>query len=106
MRRSVELQPHNPKLKYDLALMLQQGGRPREALRCLDDVERLLPSAWQPVALRASILTGLGMHAEARRLFERAGELGAEGEQFRAAWSALELAEGDTAAAAEIVKGR
>ncbi|MBD3347973.1 MAG: tetratricopeptide repeat protein, partial [Candidatus Eisenbacteria bacterium] len=104
MRRSVELQPHNPRLKYDLALMLQRSGEPGEALVHLDDVLRLLPNAWQPVALKASILTRLGMHDEARRLFTKAREMGAEGAQFRAAWSELELAEGDTAAARELLE--
>ena len=105
MRRSVELQPHNPRLKYDLALMLSRNGQPEEALRHLDDLVRLLPAAWQPVGLKASILGGMGRSSEARGLFERARELGAEGSQFAAAWSAFELAFGDTVAARAIIAG-
>ncbi|MFH1501558.1 MAG: DUF2723 domain-containing protein [Candidatus Eisenbacteria bacterium] len=106
MRRSVELQPHNPRLKYDLAVMLARNGQPEEALEYLDDVVRLLPTAWQPLGLKATVLGGLGFHTEARRFFQRARELGGQGEQFLAAWSELELAAGDTAAAAEIMRGR
>jgi len=103
MRRSVELQPHNPRLKYDLALMLHRSGKPEDALAHLDDVVRLLPNAWQPVVLKASVLTDLGSHEEALRYFEAARDLGAEGEQFRSAWSKLLLATGDTSAAGRML---
>jgi len=104
MRRSIELQPRNPKLKYDLALMLSKSGRKEEAVSYLDDMMTILPSAWQPVALKASILSDLGLTDESRRLFERARDMGAKGDQFRTAWSRMELAAGDTAAARDIMR--
>ncbi len=104
MRRSIELQPRNPKLKYDMALMLSKSGRKEEAISYLDDMMVILPSAWQPVALKASLLSDLGLYDESRRLFERARGMGAKGDQFRGAWSRMELAAGDTAAARAIMK--
>lgn len=104
MRRSVELQPRNPRLKYDLALMLSRNGMKEEAIACLDDVASILPSAWQPIGLKASILADMGLADEARPLFERARELGAGGDQFLGAWSRMEIAAGDTAAAARIME--
>lgn len=104
MRRSIELQPRNPKLKYDLALMLSKSGHKEEAVSYLDDMMTILPSAWQPVALKASILSDLGLTDESRRLFERARDMGAKGDQFRTAWSRMELSAGDTAAARDIMR--
>ena len=90
MRRLVELQPHNPASKYDLALMLHSSGRGREAAALLDDVIRILPNMWEARALKASILGELGRHWEARNLFEEAVELGASGDAFWDTWIAME----------------
>ncbi len=104
MRRSIELQPRNPKLKYDMALLLSKSGRKEEAISYLDDMMVILPTAWQPVALKASLLSDLGLYDESRRLFERAREMGATGGQFGSAWSRMELAAGDTAAARSVLE--
>lgn len=97
MRRLVELQPHNPAAKYELALMFHRSGRSREAVPLLDDVIRLLPGMWQARALKASILGELGRYPEARNLFEEAVELGAGSDAFWDTWSSMERAAGDTA---------
>jgi Flp pilus assembly protein TadD len=94
-RRLVELQPRNPAIKFDLALMLQRSGRGREAVALLDDVIRLLPGMWEARALKASILAELGRHWEARSLFEQADDLGASGHLFWESWAATEAALGD-----------
>jgi Flp pilus assembly protein TadD len=102
MRRSVELQPHNPRLKYELAHMLHLAGRSEEALVHLDDVIRILPGMWEARALKATILGEGGRYPEARRLFEEAGELGADDPSFWGAWSEMESAAGDSARASEL----
>jgi Flp pilus assembly protein TadD len=94
-RRLVELQPHNPAAKFDLALMLQRSGRGREAARLLDDVIRILPNMWEARALKASILGDLGRYWEARNLFEQAVELGASGDAFWETWGEMEASLGD-----------
>jgi Flp pilus assembly protein TadD len=104
MRRLVELQPHNPASKYDLALMLHRSGRGREAAALLDDVIRILPNMWEARALKASILGELGRHWEARNLFEEAVGLGASGDAFWDTWIAMETvlgSEGQEAAIQE-----
>ena len=108
MRRLVELQPHNPASKYDLALMLHSSGRGREAAALLDDVVRILPNMWEARALKASILGELGRHWEARNLFEEAIELGASGDAFWDTWIAMEAvlgSEGREAAIQERADG-
>jgi len=102
LRRSVELQPFNPGLKYDLAAMLRASGRPHEALELLDRAIRILPGIWRARVLKASILGELGRYAEARRLFESAETLGADGPGFWGAWIEMERAAGDSARAEEI----
>jgi tetratricopeptide (TPR) repeat protein len=102
MRRLVELQPHNPAAKYELALMLHRSGRSREAVPLLDDVIRLLPGMWQARALKASILGELGRYLEARNLFEQAAELGARSDAFWETWGSMERAAGDTAREREV----
>ncbi len=108
MRRLVELQPHNPASKYDLALMLHSSGRGREAAALLDDVIRILPNMWEARALKASILGELGRYWEARNLFEEAIELGASGDAFWDTWIAMETvlgSEGQEAAIQERADG-
>ena len=90
MRRLVELQPHNPAVRFDLAVMLHRAGRGREAASLLDDVIRVLPSMWEARALKASILAELGRYWEARNLFEEAADLGASGDGFWDRWVAME----------------
>ncbi|MFH1689231.1 MAG: DUF2723 domain-containing protein [Candidatus Eisenbacteria bacterium] len=90
MRRLVELQPHNPSVRFDLAAMLHRSGRGREAALLLDDVIRILPSMWEARALKASILAELGRYWEARNLFEEAADLGASGDGFWERWVAME----------------
>lgn len=102
LRRSVELQPFNPGLKYDLAAMLRASGRPHEALKLLDEAIRILPGIWRARVLKASILGELGRYAEARRTFEKAETLGADGPGFWGAWIEMERAAGDSARAEEI----
>ena len=89
-RRLVELQPHNPAVRFDLAVMLHRSGRGREAASLLDDVIRILPSMWEARALKASILAELGRYWEARGLFEEAADLGASGDGFWDTWVAME----------------
>ena len=95
MTRLVELQPHNPAAKYDLALMLYRSGRGRDAAALLDDVFRILPNMWEARALKAGILGEMGRYWEARNLFEKAVELGASGDVFWETWIAMEVAMGD-----------
>jgi tetratricopeptide (TPR) repeat protein len=102
LRRSVELQPFNPGLKYDLAVMLRASGRPHEALDLLEEAIRILPGIWRARVLKASILGDLGRYAEARRVFESAETLGADGPGFWGAWVEMERAAGDSVRADEI----
>jgi len=94
-RRLVELQPHNPAVKFDLALMLQRLGRGHEAASLLDDVIRILPGMWEARALKAGIMAELGRHWEARNLYEEADGLGASGIVFWEKWADTEAALGD-----------
>jgi tetratricopeptide (TPR) repeat protein len=105
MRKSVELQPQNARLKYDLALMFHCTGRPDEALPLLDQATRILPDMWEARALKATILGEGGDYTGARRLFEEAWELGADDPSFWGAWSAMESAAGDSARATEVARG-
>jgi tetratricopeptide (TPR) repeat protein len=105
MRRSSELQPHNARLKYDLAEMLHCAGEPAEAIVHLNDAIRVLPDMWEARALKATILAEGGSFPEARRLFEQAWELGADEPSFWGAWSAMENAAGDTLRAREVAQG-
>ena len=102
MDRSVELQPQNPRLKYDLAMMMSEAGRQDAALDLLTDVVRLMPNSWKAFAARARLLGSVGRHGEARRDFAHAARLGAEGEAFWSTWGAMERAAGDTARAQEL----
>ena len=102
MERLVELQPHNPQPKYDLALMLYRSGRARRAVSLLDDVIRILPNMWEARALKASILGDLGRYWEARALFEQAQDLGASGDGFWRTWISMERASGDTVREARV----
>ena len=105
MERSVELQPHNPRLKYDLAMMLHCAGRSDEALVLLDQAMRILPGMWEAPALKATILSEGGHYPEARQLFEEAWELGADDPSFWGAWSAMESAAGNSVRAYEVAQG-
>jgi Flp pilus assembly protein TadD len=104
MRRAVELQPHNPRLKYDLAEMLHCAGESEEALVHLNDVIRIIPGMWKPLTLKATILSERGRYADARELFEGARELGADDPSFWGAWSAMERAAGDTVRARQLME--
>jgi Flp pilus assembly protein TadD len=90
MSRLVELQPGNPRAKYDLAIMLNLSGRPLDALPLLDDVMRILPTMWEAAAYKASVLADLGRLWEAREHYERAASLGASGLAFEERRRSLE----------------
>jgi tetratricopeptide (TPR) repeat protein len=105
MRRSVELQPHNPKLRYDLAVMLSRAGHLEEAVVLLDDVIRVLPEAWEPRALKGTILARMGHTGQASAVFRQAHEIAGDDPGFLRAWSNMETIAGDTARARAILKG-
>ncbi len=102
MRRSIDLQPHNPGLRRDLAEMLLAAGRLDEALTQLDNAIRILPGMWRPRAQKANVLGEQGRYVEARKSFRFAEELGATGPSFYGPWIKMERAAGDSVRAEAI----
>ncbi len=102
LRRSVKLQPRNPGIKCDLAVMLRRSGQFAEALRLVDDALAILPGMLRGRVLKATLLGDLGRYAEAREHFHVAEEQGAGGPVFWAAWSDMESAAGDSVRAEQL----